>query len=367
MGLESATYINDLVSSNPASTDLRGQGDDHIRLIKAAVRATFPNATKPFYLPSGTTAQTSTVTVATTDDNKLIPVNCQGGAITVNLPQGSTLPDGFTVKIVKADHSNNVLTIDGYSSETVNGALTVTLWQRYQQATLQWLSDLSAWLADIPDVPPIGTVNPYSGTSAPAGWILMNGQTIGNASSSATGRANADCRGLFYHLWASYSNTYAAVSSGRGASAQADFDANKTITVPAMQGRDWVGLDTIGGVSAGVIGAVTSGTTTNGNTIGEEAHQLTSAESGQKATGTVAVSISDPGHPHSLGTNVEVNGGQYTLGGGPLLVGAYGGVISSTSYATTGISASFSIAGSAAASVHNNMQPGRLGTWMIKL
>ena len=44
MALESATYISDLVSTNPVgATDPKSQGDDHIRLIKAAVKATFPN------------------------------------------------------------------------------------------------------------------------------------------------------------------------------------------------------------------------------------------------------------------------------------------------------------------------------------
>lgn len=43
MGLESATYISDLVATNPLGTDLKSQGDDHIRLIKSAIKATFPN------------------------------------------------------------------------------------------------------------------------------------------------------------------------------------------------------------------------------------------------------------------------------------------------------------------------------------
>lgn len=43
MGLESATYISDLVSTNPVGSDAKSAGDDHIRLIKAAVKATFPN------------------------------------------------------------------------------------------------------------------------------------------------------------------------------------------------------------------------------------------------------------------------------------------------------------------------------------
>ncbi len=47
MALESATYISDLNSANPASTDSVAQADDHIRLIKAAIKATFPNVTGP--------------------------------------------------------------------------------------------------------------------------------------------------------------------------------------------------------------------------------------------------------------------------------------------------------------------------------
>lgn len=364
MGLESATYINDFITSNPAATDQKAQGDDHLRLIKAAVKATFPNASKPFYLPNGTSLQTSTVTVAATDDNKLYPVSCEAAARTVNLPQGSTVYDGFTVHIVKADHSNNALTIDGYSSETVNGALTATLWQRYQKASVQWVASLSAWIAEISDVPPIGIVSPYSGTTAPTGWVLMNGQTIGNASSGATGRANADCRGLFYHLWANYANAKATVGGGRGASAQADFDANKTIVVLSMQGRVWAGLDDMGATAAGVIGSVITNDTTNGETGGTETITLSSAESGQKATGTVSVSISDPGHTH--GDNAMADGGSFTAGGGPVSTPYYGGGATISS-ATTGITASFSIAGSAAASAHSNMQPTRLGSWIIKV
>lgn len=43
MALESATYINGLDAANPTATDPKSQGDDHLRLIKGAVKATFPN------------------------------------------------------------------------------------------------------------------------------------------------------------------------------------------------------------------------------------------------------------------------------------------------------------------------------------
>lgn len=42
MGLEAATFINQLVATNPVgATDPKSQGDDHLRLIKATLQATF--------------------------------------------------------------------------------------------------------------------------------------------------------------------------------------------------------------------------------------------------------------------------------------------------------------------------------------
>lgn len=43
MALETGTYISDLNASNPASSDPKSQGDDHLRLIKSTVKTTFPN------------------------------------------------------------------------------------------------------------------------------------------------------------------------------------------------------------------------------------------------------------------------------------------------------------------------------------
>jgi hypothetical protein len=43
MGLEAATYISQLVATNPVgATDPRSQGDDHLRLLKSTLQNTFP-------------------------------------------------------------------------------------------------------------------------------------------------------------------------------------------------------------------------------------------------------------------------------------------------------------------------------------
>ena len=47
MTIESVTYIDDLNSSYPAASDQKSEGDDHIRNIKAAIKATFPNIDAP--------------------------------------------------------------------------------------------------------------------------------------------------------------------------------------------------------------------------------------------------------------------------------------------------------------------------------
>lgn len=43
MGLETATYINQLDATNPLGSDQKSQGDDHLRLIKSTIKNTFPN------------------------------------------------------------------------------------------------------------------------------------------------------------------------------------------------------------------------------------------------------------------------------------------------------------------------------------
>lgn len=43
MSVETASYIDDLVATNPAVTDFLYEGDDHLRLIKAVLLASFPS------------------------------------------------------------------------------------------------------------------------------------------------------------------------------------------------------------------------------------------------------------------------------------------------------------------------------------
>lgn len=72
---------------------------------------------------------------------------------------------------------------------------------------------------------------------ADTGWIMLDEGAIGDGSSGASSRANADCSALFQLFWNNCSNTDCPVSGGRGGSAAADFAAHKTIGLPKVQSR----------------------------------------------------------------------------------------------------------------------------------
>lgn len=103
-----------------------------------------------------------------------------------------------------------------------------------------------------------GQIIPMYGTGAISGFVRANGRTMGNASSGATERANADTSGLFAFLYNADANL--TVSGGRGANAAADYAANKTITLPDWRGRAIAGLDDMGNSAAGRLTATYFGT-----------------------------------------------------------------------------------------------------------
>lgn len=83
MPIEPALYINQLNEANPLSTDSVSQADDHLRLIKAVLKTTFPNITGP-------------VTATQSQLNNAIPsgvIVMWSGAIGT-IPSGWALCDG---------------------------------------------------------------------------------------------------------------------------------------------------------------------------------------------------------------------------------------------------------------------------------
>ena len=135
------------------------------------------------------------------------------------------------------------------------------------------------------------------GTGAIAGYVRLNGLTIGSATSGATERANLDCQNLFQYLWGIDASL--TVSGGRGASAAADWAANKTIATPDWRSYAFACLDDMGNSPAGRLSASYWG----GNPIVLGA--VGGAESVVQAAAQMpphfhVAGISDPGHGHSI-------------------------------------------------------------------
>ena len=80
MPLESATYISDLIATNPDGEDQGKFGDDHIRMLKSTLLATFPNIT-------GAVTKTHTALNNLPDDTntELSTINASIAAIEANI------------------------------------------------------------------------------------------------------------------------------------------------------------------------------------------------------------------------------------------------------------------------------------------
>lgn len=197
------------------------------------------------------------------------------------------------------------------------------------------------------------------GTGTLSGFVRANGRTIGSATSGASERANADAQALFEYLWGADSNL--TVSTGRGASAAADWAANKTLTLPDWRGRTIAGLDDMGNTAAGRLTTVTfSAATTLGASGGSEAVTLTTA---QIPAHTHPNTLNDPGHNH---TGYQPDDPSIGGRGG----GGFATVISRTfqnsGTNTTGITIN-NAANTGGGGPHSNMQPTMLATIFIKL
>lgn len=144
MGLESGSFISDLVASNPTGgSDYVSSGDDHLRLIKSVLQNTFPNATRGFYFET-VSSKTSNYTTTATDQNRLIKMDASGGSRVVSLLSAVTAGVGFKLAVEKTDNSANIVYLDGAGSQTIGGSATWALEEQYD--TVYIISDGSNWV-----------------------------------------------------------------------------------------------------------------------------------------------------------------------------------------------------------------------------
>lgn len=258
-----------------------------------------------------------------------------------------------------------------------------------------------------------------------AGYARLNGRTIGSATSGGTERANADCEDLFLFLWNNLANGQAAVSAGRGASAAADWAANKTIAVPDLRCSSPMGVADMGSSTAtGYASApfAHGAATTAGSLVGANTHALITAElathlhvvsitsAGGSAhthtfsgalsnesththdAGSYSVAGSTNSHSHTMGDSVNVGAGGIPVvsasgndlstssDGAAWSFGSMSGASAAGSAHTHGLGTlansnesahTHSVSGNTnnngSGTAHNNVSFGLLGTWFIKL
>ena len=182
---------------------------------------------------------------------------------------------------------------------------------------------------------------------ADAGWVMMDDCSIGAAGSGATTRANADCEDLFALLWGNVTNTWAPLQDatgspiGRGASAAADWAANRRLLLPRVLGRALAGAGWGAGLSERALG----------ETGGAETHTLTISE------------MPLHGHPYRASLTSQSSASCQTSGG---FMHNTGGVSNRGPY-TTLPSNSVGIGGEGGGEAHPIVQPTTFLNVMAKL
>ena len=356
MGLETATYVNDLVDTNPDGSDQRSQGDNHLRLIKTVLRNTFPGMAGRM---SRAQSKGGNYTAVLNDNTSLLFFTA---AATLSLTAVATLGNGWSVMIYAGGGD---VTVDPNGAEEVNGAATKVVKQGqmailmstgiagdefvmlYVPSTAEMTA--AAWTT--------GDVKATYKVAADSGWIMANDGSIGSAGSGATNRANADTEPLYTLFWNNIADADAPVSGGRGASAAADFGANKPMTIPKALGRSLASAGAGSGLTSRALGSALgteTKTIVEGN-LPSHAHSVPSLSVSGSITSFSQDQITDSGTLRAItfATNVALGGGAAAISG------VAGTVSGSTGTGTTG-----SVGSSSALDV---MNPRFHTNFMIKL
>jgi hypothetical protein len=175
MGIEISTYISGLTATWPPSGDPKSQGDDHLRLIKGVLQATFPSATKAFYFPKGEAASTTMVLDAT-DQNNVLFITTTSGDVPITLPTGFVAADaGWSCEIVKITGDANAAVVSPPSGTIISPAgatATIRVGAYCQPARFTWTG--SAFMCSKPG-PMVGSTINWDGAAVPYGCLALDG------------------------------------------------------------------------------------------------------------------------------------------------------------------------------------------------
>lgn len=235
MGVESATFINDFDTSLPTSTDLRSQGDDHLRLVKTVLKNSIGGSTRQYQIP-GTLVKTTDYAVVKADGNSVIYVSTAGGVVNITMPSLTAGDAGWQVHVIKTNSGASPVFILPNAGTLNSGGFSGLAKARRSipgvRCTAIW--DGSGWFVTRAMALPPGTMFDFDGSTLPAGYEWPNGQTLASAA-------------------ANYPEYNAQIGSG---------------LTRDLRGRTSFGFDTMGGVASGRLAAGFLNGTVVGNTGG---------------------------------------------------------------------------------------------------
>lgn len=180
MGLETTSYLTGLTPSWPLPTDRKSVGDDHIRLLKATLQNTFPNASKAFRFPKAEIINTSR-TIVSSDQNNTIFLDTTASNLVANLPTGLvSTDDGWWCDVVKiSGDANGIIVSPGSGSiiSRVGGTASIRVGIICEPVRFFWTGAI--WICYKPG-PMIGSTENFNGASLPPGYLLEDGSVYSN-------------------------------------------------------------------------------------------------------------------------------------------------------------------------------------------
>lgn len=179
MGLETATFISGLTASWPLAGDQKSVGDDHIRLIKTTLQATFPGASKAFYFPKLEGISGAQV-LDITDQNNVQAVDTTGGNVSITLPALAPADAGWTTEILKYSSDSNAVIVTPTSGTIISKCGTVaSIRVGIVCEAVKFLWSGFTWFCSKPG-PMIGSTESFDGTVVPPGYLLGDGGSYSN-------------------------------------------------------------------------------------------------------------------------------------------------------------------------------------------
>ena len=187
---------------------------------------------------------------------------------------------------------------------------------------------------------PAGSVIPYAGSSAPAGWLLCYGQAV----------SRTDYGALFTAIGTTY---------GSG-------DGSTTFTLPDLRGRVIAGVDNMGGSAASRLTSttITGGGDAPGEVGGAQTHTLTTSEMPSHTHTQDAHTHTQNSHLHGSSWSQT-----YVAGGGVSVVGSLPGLsanFNTGSTTATNQNTTATNQNTGGGGAHNNVQPTMVMNYIIK-